>query len=113
MSPNVDSDEKVADESREAIASEREEAEPLSPREENRNSPYARAVTATAEEYGLSPREREILVYLAHGRDAKAISDKLVLSVHTVRTHVYNIYAKINVHSHQELLDVIDLHWER
>lgn len=113
MSLNDDSDENASGDLAEETMSASREAEPTSPREENRNSPYARAVAATAEEYGLSPRERQMLVYLAHGRDAKAISEKLVLSVHTVRTHIYNIYAKTGVHSHQELLDIIDLHWER
>lgn len=54
--------------------------------------------------YGLSPREREILGYLLAGRSRPYIRDELVLSLNTVNTHVRNIYAKMEVHSQQELL---------
>ena len=54
--------------------------------------------------YRLSPREREILGYLLAGRSRPFIRDELVLSLNTVNTHVRNIYAKMEVHSQQELL---------
>lgn len=54
--------------------------------------------------FGLSPREQEILGYLLSGRSRPFIRDELVLSLNTVNTHVRNIYAKVNVHSQQELL---------
>ena len=54
--------------------------------------------------YRLSPREREILGYLLAGRSRPFIRDELVLSLNTVNTHVRNIYAKMDVHSQQELL---------
>ena len=69
---------------------------------------YGHAIETVASEFKLSKREREVFEYLARGRDAKSISEKMVLSVHTVRTHTYNIYAKLNVHSHQELIDLVD-----
>ncbi len=55
-------------------------------------------------EYGLSAREEEILVYLLRGRSRSWIRDKLVISLNTVNTHVRNIFAKTEVHSHQQLL---------
>ena len=60
-----------------------------------------------AESYGLSPRQTEVLILLAKGRNAKYIEKELFLSSYTVRTHIYTIYKKMSVHSHQDLLNVI------
>src|SRR5437867_4074453 len=54
----------------------------------------------------LSSREIEILEQLARGADNKAISDVLVISPHTVRTHVQNILTKMRVHSKLEATTV-------
>lgn len=62
----------------------------------------------TSAAFGLTPRESEILSLLAHGRNAAYIQEKLVLSRNTVKTHVQNIYAKLGVHSQQELIDVVE-----
>ena len=59
-------------------------------------------------EFRLTPRETEILSLLAHGRNAPYIQEKLVLSRNTVKTHVQNIYAKLGVHSQQELIDLVE-----
>lgn len=56
----------------------------------------------------LSPRESEVLMLLARGRNASAIAEKLVISPHTARTHIGRIYQKVGVNSHQELLDKVD-----
>lgn len=61
---------------------------------------------ALASRYGLSKRELETLVYLAQGRSAPYIADEQFLSVNTVRTHIKRIYAKMDVHSKEELLDL-------
>lgn len=57
---------------------------------------------------GLSARETEILQYLARGRSQPYIRDELVLSKNTVATHVKHIYQKLEVHSRQELLDLVE-----
>jgi LuxR family transcriptional regulator of csgAB operon len=44
----------------------------------------------------LTTREKQILSYIASGYTGKAIADELSISVHTVKTHVYNVYKKIN-----------------
>ena len=63
---------------------------------------------ALAQDRGLSGRETEILGYLARGRSQPYIREELVLSKNTVATHVKHIYQKLNVHSRQELLDLIE-----
>lgn len=61
-----------------------------------------------AETHALSPRETEILGYLAQGMTRKDIGEKLVLSGETVKTHIQHIYEKCGVHSKQELLDLVE-----
>jgi DNA-binding NarL/FixJ family response regulator len=52
----------------------------------------------------LSRREQEILEQLSKGYRYKEIADKIFLSVETVRTHVRNIYEKLQVNSRVEAL---------
>ncbi len=60
---------------------------------------------ALSKEYKLTPREREILELLVRGRSKAHIADAFLISENTVRGHVKHIYAKLGVHSKQELLD--------
>lgn len=50
-----------------------------------------------AEDLGLSPREREILEYVAAGRSNKQIAGELWLSEQTIKYHLTNIYRKLGV----------------
>ena len=47
----------------------------------------------------LSVRERQVLRELAAGHDVASIAHRLYLSQNTVRTHIQNILAKLEVHS--------------
>jgi DNA-binding NarL/FixJ family response regulator len=47
----------------------------------------------------LTPRELEVLGFLCAGLTRCAIADQLFVSPRTVRTHVQNILAKLDVHS--------------
>ena len=51
----------------------------------------------------LSDREQQILHILVTGRSYKEIATTLFISVETVRTHVRNIYRKLQIHSAEEL----------
>lgn len=63
---------------------------------------------AVAERYDLSNRQKEVLVMLAKGRNAEYITEKLVISSHTAKAHIYNIYQKTGVHSRQELMNLVE-----
>ncbi len=58
--------------------------------------------------YQLSPREAEILPYLAKGRNNAYLQDKFVISPHTAKSHIYNIYRKLDIHSQQKLMDFVE-----
>ena len=61
-----------------------------------------------AVEYDLTRREEEILQLLARGRTASRIAETLCITTATTRTHLRNIYAKLGVHSQQDILDMVD-----
>lgn len=61
-----------------------------------------------ASEKGLSPRETEILILLARGHSLPYVQKALQISRGTASTHADHIYRKLNVHTRQELLDLID-----
>ncbi len=52
----------------------------------------------------LTPREREVLTYIAEGYTNREIADALVISVKTVDRHRENIMRKLNLHSRVELV---------
>lgn len=51
------------------------------------------------QDYGLTPREQQILELMTRGLIKKEVADQLSLSYHTVDTHLRNIYTKLHVHS--------------
>lgn len=52
----------------------------------------------------LTARERQILALLVEGESSQELADRLFLSKSTVRNHVQNIYAKLQVHSRLEVV---------
>lgn len=69
---------------------------------------FVLAIERIAARGGLTKREMEVLRYLAMGYNTQAISEALNVSWNTVRTHSRNVYYKLNVHSHQELITVVN-----
>lgn len=61
-------------------------------------------VHSVAIEFQLSEREREIVALVGRGYSATSVADKLVISPHTVNTHVQHIYAKLGIHKRSELI---------
>ena len=60
-----------------------------------------------ARDRGLTARELEVLTLLAQGRSNPYIRDALGISLDTAGTHVKHVYAKLGVHSRQELIDLV------
>lgn len=52
----------------------------------------------------LTARERDVLNMLGRGMQYKAIANEINLSAETVRTHIRNIYEKLQVHTKEEAL---------
>ena len=57
-----------------------------------------------AQQAGLSPREHDVFLMLAHGHSSSYIAEQLGVSAYTVKTHVKHIYSKLDVHSKDEFL---------
>lgn len=60
-----------------------------------------------ARENRLTGREQEILVLLANGHSRPAICRKLFISEGTARSHINHIYKKLDIHSREELYEMI------
>ena len=69
---------------------------------------WKKSCSLIAQEYGLSDRETEVFTLLAKGRNAGYIEKKLCISTHTVKAHMLKIYRKLDVHSIQELIDLVE-----
>lgn len=84
--------------------------------EQMSSSEHARSLTdnttarcrVLAQKSGLTSRETEILELLAHGRSKAYIADAFIISENTVRSHVKHLYAKLDVHNRQELLNLVE-----
>lgn len=51
------------------------------------------------ENFNLTNREIEILKYTAMGYTNSDIAEKLIISIHTVKIHLENIFVKLNIHN--------------
>jgi len=69
---------------------------------------WSHACSGIAKDYGLTPREQEVLSLLSKGRNANAIARELNISTATAKSHIYHIYHKIGVTSHQTLIDHVE-----
>jgi DNA-binding CsgD family transcriptional regulator len=59
---------------------------------------------------GLSAREMEILSLMIDGKSYKEIESSLHISIHTVKSHVYNLYRKMDVKSRHQLIHRIGVY---
>lgn len=57
-------------------------------------------------EYGLSPRENEVLLELCRGLSNRDIAEALCVSPRTVENHIYNLYRKCGVRRRLELCNL-------
>jgi DNA-binding NarL/FixJ family response regulator len=54
----------------------------------------------------LTPREREVLAYLAEGLGRREVGERMHLSANTVRSHLQNLMGKLEVHSTLEAVAI-------
>ncbi|MDR3036943.1 MAG: helix-turn-helix transcriptional regulator [Coriobacteriales bacterium] len=64
------------------------------------------AAEAFAHQKGLSPRESQIFSLLIEGNKRHEIELRCELSEGTVKTHISNIYKKLDIHSKHDLLEL-------
>lgn len=76
--------------------------------EADATSDLEKAGTRLARRCRLSPREIEVFFLLAKGRNRAYIREELVIGDETVKSHVKSIYRKTEVHSQQELIDLLE-----
>jgi len=70
-------------------------------------SKWSDALNVISSKFGLSPREREVLMLFSKGHSSTAIAKSLFISISTTRTHIANIYNKLDIHSKEELLELL------
>lgn len=63
---------------------------------------YSKATKLTS--FGLTAREKEILLAIAAGFSNSDIGEKFHISAHTAKNHIYNIYRKISIKSRLEAI---------
>ena len=72
--------------------------------------PDSRAVESMLKKkYGLTSRECEFALLLSRGRSLPFIQERLYISEGTAKSHLRNIYRKLDVHTKQEFLDLVEV----
>lgn len=65
-------------------------------------------VEQLAGQFGLTPREAEVLRLVAQGRRAPEMVEVMGVSMDTVRTHLKHLYTKAGAHSYAEVLAMVE-----
>ncbi len=68
------------------------------------------ACNTLAELFQLTRREEEVLQLLSEGMNAQAVAETLVVSTSTAKSHMRNIYAKLGIHTQNELIILVHDH---
>ncbi len=58
-------------------------------------------------DYHFTKRERDLMLLICHGHTLQYASDELGISLNTARGHIKRIYAKMDVHSKEEMLVIL------
>ncbi len=78
------------------------------PTEQGSASAFKSACEIIERTYRLTPRERDVFVLLARGRNMAFVAESLCVTKDTVKTHARSLYRKLGVHSQQELIDRVE-----
>ncbi|HBC77473.1 MAG TPA: hypothetical protein DEO60_02280 [Bacteroidales bacterium] len=57
--------------------------------------------------FEVSPRESDVIIEICNGLSNKEISEKLFISLQTVKDHTHHIYIKTNVRSRVQLINLV------
>lgn len=57
-----------------------------------------------SKKFGLTAREQDVLVLVNNGKSNQEISDELVISLSTVKKHIYNLFCKTGVSNRRQLI---------
>lgn len=68
----------------------------------------ANRIEEVCEQFKLTPREKELIELIYGGKSNKEIADTLFLSESTVKTHIYNIFRKMDVKNRVGVICVIN-----
>ena len=83
------------------------------PEETAEEDAWRQACMQLAEKLGLTERETEVLVLYAKRLSANEISAAFCISKSTTRSHIHKIYQKFDVHSRDELCQIVDAAYAR
>ena len=64
-------------------------------------------IGAIAETYALTGREAELLRLISEGNTFKRAGELMALSTSTLQTHAKSLYRKLDVHTRQEVVDLV------
>ena len=62
-----------------------------------------RTCEVVAQDFGLTQRELEIMYSLIEGKSRKEIAEDLYITSNTIKTHLHNLYGKLDIHSESDL----------
>ena len=82
--------------------------EPTAEPESDRSDAIEAQCARIAERFALTERETDVFKLLAKGRTVPFIEEELVISRNTIKTHIKHIYQKMDLHSQQELIDMVE-----
>lgn len=68
---------------------------------------YERCCESIVEKYKLTQRENEVLRLLSKGLSNNEICEELVVSISTIKKHLYNLYNKTGVKNRTQLINLL------
>lgn len=75
---------------------------------ESRPALWQRKIDRVVEQYELTARQQEVFRMLVRGRNAQYVAEKFFISNSTAKAHIHNIYRKLDIHSQQELINLVE-----
>ncbi len=97
-----------AEKQEQSLENAKREASESQEKQQPRRRWFKENCEAVASRYLLSQRETEVLFLLAKGYNSSSIQEKLYISEGTAKTHIRHIYRKLDVHSQQEVMHIIE-----